>query len=277
MTLASVRGDSDFWNALATKLVGGLLWLAVRDGRDIFEVAHAVEHRVWSTWDDGSPEATTLLGPFHEYDARMLDGVITTAEAMLVPWRFRQPLATVRSVVAGSNTLYLCSPRHEQRAYEPLFRGALRMVLEEQQRRVDDGTSVPLLLVLDEAANVASLEELDQIASTVSGLNVTLVTVVQDFAQLDARWGKRASTIVNNHATRVVLSGLADPSVSSYLPEITAVTKERPVTPLRMRPNGTALVISGRARMYPLRLRPWWRRRVLRRRGRMTSLGTLGA
>jgi hypothetical protein len=58
-----------------------------------------------------------------------------------MPWRFRQPLATVRSVVDGSNTLFLCSPRGEQRHYEPLFRGALRMILEEQQRRVDEGAS----------------------------------------------------------------------------------------------------------------------------------------
>jgi hypothetical protein len=82
---------------------------------------------------------------------------------MLMPWRFRQPLAAVRSVVEGANTLYLCSPRGEQRHYEPLFRGALRMVLEEQQRQVDAGTQRRrVLLVLDEAATVASLDELDQ-------------------------------------------------------------------------------------------------------------------
>ena len=127
---------------------------------------------------------------------------------MLMPWRFAQPLAAVREVVAGSNTLYLCSPRGEQRHYEPLFRGALRMVLEEQQRRVDQGNGRRLLLVLDEAATVASLDELDQLAATVSGLGVTLVTVIQDFAQLVARWGPRAATIVNNHTTRVVLGGL---------------------------------------------------------------------
>jgi len=66
------------------------------------------------------------------------------------------------------------------------FRGALRMVLEEQQRLVDVRAQRRLLLVLDEAATVASLDELDQMASTVSGLDVTLVTVLQDFSQLKA-------------------------------------------------------------------------------------------
>ena len=79
-----------------------------------------------------------------------------------------------------------------------------------------------LLMVLDEAATVASLDELDQLAATVSGLNVTLVTVIQDFSQLVARWGPRPSTIVNNHTTGVVLAGLADPSVGMYFPEVVA-------------------------------------------------------
>jgi hypothetical protein len=142
------------------------------------------------------------------------------------------------------------------------------MVIEEQQSRIDAGTAQPLLLVLDEAANVASLDELDQLASTVAGLGVTLVTVVQDFAQLQARWGQRAATIVNNHATRVVLSGLADPSVSTYLPELTTPKeKDAVVVPLRQRPGSTALVVSGRSPVYAGRLRPWWRHRTLRRRG----------
>jgi type IV secretion system protein VirD4 len=186
---------------------------------------------------------------------------------MLLPWRFRQPLAQVRSVVAGANTLYLCSPRNEQQHYESLFRGALRMVLEEQHRLVDEGRQRRLLIVLDEAATVAPLDELDQLAATVSGLDVTLVTVLQDFAQLAARWGPRASTIVNNHTTRIVLGGLADPSVASYLPELTASNDDSNSVPLRQRAAGSALVVAGRRPVFSVQLRPWWRDRRLRHRG----------
>jgi len=263
LTTTGGRGDTDFWNALATKFLGGLFWLAVQSGRTIFEVAAAIDERTWDRWGDEEG----CLRPFLSYDHKTLDAVVTTAEAMVVPWQFPQPLLSVRSSVSGSNTLFLCSPRHDHVAYEPLFRGALRMVLEEQQSRVESGTAQPLLLVLDEAANVASLDELDQLASTVSGLNVTMMTVVQDFAQLQARWGQRAATIVNNHATRVVLSGLADPSVSTYLPELTTPKKkDASVIPLRQRPGATALVVSGRSPVYTVTLRPWWRQRRLRQR-----------
>jgi type IV secretion system protein VirD4 len=270
MTSGSPERGDDFWNSLATKLVGSLLMLAFQRSRSIFDVARTIERRDFDRWLDvvGHTEAGDVLEDFLTHEHRTVDGVLTTAETMLMPWRFQQPLAHVRSVVEGPNTLYLCSPRGEQRHYEPLFRGALRMVLEEQQRRVELRTQRRLLLVLDEAATVASLDELDQMASTVSGLDVTLVTVLQDFSQLKARWGPRASTIVNNHTTRVVLGGLADPSASRFLPELFETRKDAPPSvPLRQRPPGTGTVIAGHRPAYSVRLQPWWSDRRLRVRG----------
>jgi type IV secretion system protein VirD4 len=267
---SSDRNDTEFWNSLATKLVGALFMLAYQRSRDIFDVAKAIETRDWDRWLDvhATSDAALVLEAFLTHDHKTLDGVVTTAETMLMPWRFRQPLANVRSVVDGPNTLFLCSPRGEQRHYEPLFRGALRMILEEQQRRVDEGSPRRLLLMLDEAATVASLDELDQMAATVSGLNVTLVTVLQDFAQLKARWGARASTIVNNHTTRLVMGGLADPSVNQYLPELFDTRKDAPPTvPLRQRPPGTGAVIAGHRPVFTVRLTPWWSSHRLRVRG----------
>jgi len=264
------RGETEYWYSLATKTVGSLLMLAFQSSRDIFDVAHAIESREFDRWLDvvGHSEAGDVLETFLSRDHRTIDGILTTAETMLMPWRFRQPLARVRSVVEGPNTLYLCSPRGEQRHYESLFRGALRMVLEEQQRRTELGTQRRLLLVLDEAATVASLDELDQMAATVSGLDVTLVTVIQDFSQLKARWGARASTIVNNHTTRLVLGGLADPTASQFLPELFETRKDAPPSvPLRQRPRGTGTVIAGHRPAYALRLQPWWNDRRLRVRG----------
>jgi type IV secretory pathway TraG/TraD family ATPase VirD4 len=141
------------------------------------------------------------------------------------------------------------------------------MVLEEQHRLVDEGSQRRLLLVLDEAATVAPLEELDQLAATVSGLDVTLVTVVQDFAQLVARWGARAPTIVNNHTTRIVMGGLSDPTVGKYFPEMVVAKEDTRTMPLRQRAPGTAIVVAGRRPLFEVHVRPWWRSRRLRKRG----------
>ena len=270
LTSSSSRGDTDFWNSLATKIVAALMVLALENSSDIFDVALAVERRSFERWlhEGTHHEAGDVVRSFLEHDSRTVDGVLITAETMMLPWRFRQPLASVRGVLGGPNTLYLCSPRGEQTHYDALFRGTLRMILEEQQRLVDEGTQTPLLMVLDEAATVGSLDELDQMAATVSGLDVTLVTVVQDFSQLNARWGPRASTIVNNHSTRMVLAGLADSTVHKYLPELVEPVKDRPTLAIRQRTPGTAQVVAGARPVFVVRLRPWWRHRRLRSRAR---------
>jgi type IV secretion system protein VirD4 len=265
-TPSAGRGDTEFWNALAAKLVAALLVRAVDLGRTIFDVAAVVESRRFDEWLDDGSHAALVVRAFVEHDARTLDGVLTTAETMLLAWRLPQPLAAVRGVVHATGTLYLCAPRGELRHYEALFRGALRTVLEEQQRLAEAGRARRLLVVLDEAATVAPLEDLDQLAATLSGVGVTLVTVVQDFAQLSARWGARAATIVNNHSARVVLAGLADPTVRNFLPELVGAPGEA-TTPLRRRSAGTAQVVAGHHAVTTVRLRPWWTSRRLRARG----------
>ena len=269
LTRDSSRAEADFWNSLAVKLLAGLFVEAQRRRRTVFDVAAVVENREWTRWisSDSSTAEGMMLRSFLDYDPKTLDGVVTTAETMMLPWRFHQPTARINGLLGGNNTLYLCGARGDQATYEPLFRGALRGVQEQQQLRHDQGRARPLLVVLDEAATVASLDELDQLAATVSGLGVTLVTVVQDFAQLVARWGPRAATIVNNHATRMVLAGLADPTVSTYLPEAEVTREGRPAVPLRMRPRNTAVVVAGRRAVRTVHLRPWWRQRRLRVRG----------
>ncbi len=265
-TPSTGRGDTEFWNSLAAKLVAALLLCAVESSRTIFDVAAVVEERDFDGWTGVAPGAGALVRSFLTHESKTLDGVLTTAETMLLPWRFAQPLAAVRPVVHGSHTLYLCAPRGELAHYEPLFRGALRSVLDEQQRLVDERRQHRLLLLLDEAATVAPLEDLDQLAATLSGLGVTLVTVVQDFAQLAARWGPRAATIVNNHGARIVLSGLADPSVRTYLPELVDPSSPAAAS-LRRGTPGTAHVVAGGRPVVTVRLRPWWRVRRLRTRG----------
>ena len=76
----------------------------------------------------------------------------------------------------------------------------------------------PLLLVLDECANIAPLRELATLASTGAGQGIQLVSVFQDMAQINAVYGRdRAPTIVSNHRAKVILSGVADAQTLDYV------------------------------------------------------------
>jgi type IV secretory pathway TraG/TraD family ATPase VirD4 len=58
------------------------------------------------------------------------------------------------------------------------------------------------LIVLDEAANIAPVPDLDVIASTGAGQGIQLVTVFQDLVQGTAVYGGRAKTIFTTTGQR---------------------------------------------------------------------------
>jgi type IV secretion system protein VirD4 len=95
----------------------------------------------------------------------------------------------------------------------------VRQVVEqayEMVTRTGRPLDPPLLVVLDEVANIAPLGDLDTLASTAAGHGIQLVTIWQDLAQVTARYGPKAATVVNNHRAKVFLSGISDPSTLDH-------------------------------------------------------------
>jgi len=255
--------ESEFWNTLAAKLLGALFLHAQQSGASIFDVVRWLDSRDFDSWYDASSEVSEALASWARHDERTRDSIITTAEAVVAPWLIRQPLARLQLTPGGTDSVYLVAPRHDHQRYASLFRGALRCVLESQEAQWASGEGSELLLVIDEAATVAALDDLDQLAATGIGLGVTLVTVVQDFSQMRARWGEAAASLVNNHATRVIYGGMLDAAVATFVPEVEVLTARRP---LRTWPRGRAILISGRRAPRVIRLRPWWTSRHYRHR-----------
>ena len=123
------------------------------------------------------------------------------------------------------NTLYLCAPVREQRLYRPIFTAMVRDVLGRIYRHntvVTDPTKrIPLLACLDEAGNVARLEELDVYATTAAGTGIQLISIFHDMSQLEAAYGPvRANQIVNNHAALLCLPSMRDHATATYFVEL---------------------------------------------------------
>jgi len=214
------------------------------------------------------PPATDLsvqrvIDGFVSMEPKTCDGVIATALAVLEPWTLPQPLGDVRHVLRNDGTVYLCAPRLDHRRYESLFRGAIRSLVDEQERRARNGRAAPLLLILDEAASIAPLSDLDQMAATLSGSSVTLVSVFQDAAQLLHRWNSAARTLVNNHVYRIVFHGTVDASVCELLPEL--VPDVSAVSSLRQQRPGSARLLALNVPPMTIRARPWFRSSLRRR------------
>ena len=202
------------------------------------------------------------------------------------------------ALLLGRRTLYLCAPAHDQRRFRALFVAVVQQALQAafaRSARLGRPLDPPLLVVLDEAANIAPLRDLDVLAATCAGHGVQLVTIWQDLAQVRARYGERAPTVINNHRAKLFLPGIADPGTLDFASHLAGEAEaaspslsigpggERTVThapqfrrvlppaALRRMPAGTGVLIYGGLPPARVRLRPWFADRLLAERG--TSSG----
>jgi type IV secretion system protein VirD4 len=300
--------DGAFWFAAAAKLLAPLLLAASRStGPAPAGMAVVVRWNDTGDYDEaldllgaaGEVEAAVALEACAGRDDRLRSSVATTLETVLGP--FADPVVAaatahtdvdVPGLVAGRGTLYLCGPSHEQFRVQGLFAGLVSTVVAaavDHVHRSGRPLDPPLLLVLDEAANIAPLRDLDTLASTAAGLGIQLVTVCQDLAQLATRYGQdRGRTIANNHRAKLVLSGVSDLStldlVSGLAGEAavreasesadlrdgrrtrtTTVTYRRlaPTDALRRIAPGRGVLVYGHLPAVRLALRPWYADRTL--------------
>ena len=136
--------------------------------------------------------------------------------------------------------------------------------------------------MLDEAASVAPLADLDRVVATAAGHGVQLVTVWQDLAQVESRYGGRWATVVNNHRAKLICSGIADPVTLQHVSGLLgdderadrswtvgddgrhsrteAVTVQALAPPgwLRQLPPGEAVLVYGSLPPAQIALRPWF-------------------
>ncbi|HLI24332.1 MAG TPA: type IV secretory system conjugative DNA transfer family protein, partial [Acidimicrobiales bacterium] len=215
--------DGAFWYSAAAKLLAPLLLAASVGGCTTADLVR------WNNTGDfdeasvllrdaGESAAATALWASAERDERIRSSVATTLETVLSPFEdpvvARSTAASVidpQSLVRHGGTLYLCGPAFEQARLAGLFAALVSAVVAavvEEVNRTGHPLDPPLLLVLDEAANVAPIRDLDTLASTGAGMGMQLVTICQDLSQFTARYGEdRARTIANNHRAKLVLSG----------------------------------------------------------------------
>lgn len=299
--------EAAFWFAAAAKLLAPLMLAASRAGLTMAEVVR------WTDTGD-TDEAVSILDTVGEdraaiallacaaRDERIRSSVSTTLETVLSP--FADPVVAASTagaeidpyrLLGGYNTLYLCGPSHEQFRVQGLFAALVSSVVAAAMvlaARHGGRLDPPLLLVLDEMANIAPIRDLDTLASTAAGLGMQLVTVCQDLAQVAARYGpERSRTIANNHRAKLLLSGVSDLGTLDLVSGLAgeAVVREETVTAdlrdgrrtrttastfrrlapvdlLRAVVPGEGVLVYGHLPPARLALRPWYRDKGLRAR-----------
>jgi len=305
----TTTADGEFWYATAAKLLAPLLFAASIGGRTMTDVLRWVDTQevgeVIELLDAaGVPAALQAARATWQRDDRQRSAVFTTAETVLEPFAVlaAEPdpdaLIDPGALIAGDHTLYVCAPAHDQRRLRGLFVAVVKDVLDSAfaaSARAGRPLDPPLLVVLDEAANIAPLAELDGLAATCAGHGIQLLTVWQDLAQMTARYGPRAATVLNNHRARIFLAGIADPSTLDHASHLvgdeevvaptvtrdrsggqstaTAYERRRLLAPhaLRQFAPGSGVLVYGTLPPARVALRPWWSDRILAARARSSG------
>jgi type IV secretion system protein VirD4 len=242
--------DADFWYAAAEKLLAPLLFAAAKKGHSIGAVvtwldkgitAKAEVAEILSTDEDVEEsrseaedrEAARLAWDANWHrESRQRSSIYTTAETITAAFadpRVRKACRAAKYTPAAlldgePNTLYLCAPAHEQQRLRPLFSMMVReliSVVYESAALSGEPIDPPLLLVLDELANIAPIPNLDEVASTGAGQGIQLLSIFQDMAQIKSRYGESAAqTITNNHRAKLFGSGISDPDTLAYVSRV---------------------------------------------------------
>ena len=240
------KGEALLWPLLFAAKIGKrsmadvVGWLADQDGEASEAGGSADDSEVrgilmGATEDTTNPqrctEAALALRQFEGFWAlheRARSDVFSTAQTLVQPWEdprlanasALKPQVDLAWLLSGTgrNTLYVSQPLKAAERLTVIFGGLLGDIVADQAYDVAKraGCVLPdLLVVIDEAGNTP-VRWLPQVASTCSGIGVTLVTVWQSKAQIDARYQVLADSVLTNHATKMFFAGTSDESTGKY-------------------------------------------------------------
>ena len=295
---ASNLDEADFWYSAAAKLLAPLLYAGSTSGADMETIVRWVDRQE----EDEVERALMRAGDPHALDAaratsmredRQRSSIYTTTETILAAYAdprvmdaSRRPdISPAALLDGGAHTLYLAGPAHEQRRLAPVFAALVEEVVAvayELHNATGIALDPPLLIVGDELANIAPIRSLPQIASTGAGQGIQLVSIFQDLAQLEERWGRSWRTVASAHRAKLFGTGIGDPGTLAYIRELsgeaeyeqrsdtsgflgqhseTVGATYRSIAPshvVREADPNTAVLVYGNLPPAKLRLRRWY-------------------
>lgn len=170
---------------------------------------------------------------------RQRDSLHVTIQAALGTARGpRCPRPPVRLGEGLAPTVVVVGSLAEQERRSTWYATLLDTAFEAILRQPSD-----TLVLLDEVAHLAPVPRLAHVAAVSVGLGARLVTVAQDFAQLEAAFGVEAASLVANHRARVFLDPAGDPGVRAHLASLGLPSDHGAVL---LGPHGARRLIVGR-------------------------------
>jgi type IV secretory pathway TraG/TraD family ATPase VirD4 len=291
----------DLWGPAAQDLLSALFLAAASSGRSLRECGR------WLA-DPGSPIPGELLDAagFHALAASLRgaqngapetrDGIYQTARTAakclndedIMPWvtpprRNALPAFDPAAFASGRDTLYLLT--ESRSAASPLIAALTDTVVRagrRQAERAGGRLDPPMVVLLDEAANICRIADLPELYSHLGSRGMVPVAILQSYQQGVAVWGEPGMAALWGASTKKVIgAGIDDPRhardlatlVGQHDVPVISVTygdgrASRQVSlrrqeileaaDIRALPPGSALLLATGVRPALISLRPWY-------------------
>lgn len=221
-------GESSHWRERAQALLAPLLHAAALGEADMRTLLTWVDRRqalpaqhILAGEPGGATEiARNLLDGIVSTDERELSGIWSTTSGSLGAFRSDQALEATTDAdfdaeqfVRSSDTIYLAAPTHRQALVAPMVVGLvddIRHATYARHTAEASRTDPPVLLALDELANIAPIPDLPSMISEGGGQGLITMACFQDLSQARHRWPVEADGFPSLFGTTVVLPGIGD-------------------------------------------------------------------
>jgi type IV secretory pathway TraG/TraD family ATPase VirD4 len=299
LTVADSR-RRDLWGPAAQELLCALLLAAAGSGRSLRDVARWLDETVSPTPAElliaagFRALASSLRGAQHGAPETR-DGIYQTARtaaaclhdeeimAWVTPPATALPALDPAAFAASRDTLYLLT--ESRAAASPLIAALTDQAMRAGRRQAElagGRLDPPMVLILDEAANICRIADLPDLYSHLGSRGMVPVTILQSYQQGVSVWGEPGMAALWGAATRKVIgAGIDDPRLARDLATLVgrhdvhvrsasygdgraseqiSLRRQDILQPadIRALPAGTALLLATGARPALIRLRPWY-------------------
>ncbi|MFB4298454.1 type IV secretory system conjugative DNA transfer family protein [Actinomadura sp. NTSP31] len=290
----------DLWGPAAQDLLCALFLAAATSGRSLHHIAQwldepAVPTPIELLQEAGFQLMASSLKGTQNGAVETRDGIYQTARTAAKALRDQEILAWVTPArdlpvfdphtFAGTrDTLYLLSKSLSAAA--PLIAALTDTTMRAAERRAEQSggrLDPPLIVALDEAANICRIADLPQLYSHLGSRGIIPVTILQSYEQGVTVWGEPGMAALWGAATRKLIgAGIDSPRLVRDLATLIGQhdVPVRSITyndgraseqislrrqeildaaDIRALPKGTALLLATGTKPALIRLRPWYR------------------
>jgi type IV secretion system protein VirD4 len=229
------NASHEFWDKEAGTMLAPLLHAAALGGKCMSELVRWLDARDFAEAitlleNAGASRAADQLQGVGRRDERNRETTVMSALNLLRAYRYPQvaeradgDLTPQRFLDGKANTIYVVAAGHDQEALRPVILALLAAMYETAivKARRNGPLDPRLLILMDEAANIAPVRNLASWLSQCGDHGIVIATIWQSIAQIDQRYGRSARDAICAASTaQVFIPPLAEPTSAGYLTEL---------------------------------------------------------